>query len=308
MFTVKVDYRESHIELPEGETFLGRDLTCRIRFNDPSVSRHHARLVVGDHTAIIEDLSSTNHTKVNNKQIVGPHPLAHQDVVQLGRIWIRIHISEDNEAYEEDTLSSDFDRQAGGAGPEEPQQLLTPPRGSMAISALQLKEIEAPQFTTLTCPRCHSEVPLDEMRCSKCGFRWPSSRTRAVTERIDLNALLSARRAPPQERRQDVRVPIEVPIIYSSEILTFDAMARDLSCGGMFIATEILDEIGTQCHVTVLPDGAPAITIPSEVCHVVASETGAGGRPPGFGIKFLGLSAEARRWLGAELLKKEEQD
>ena len=100
-----------------------------------------------------------------------------------------------------------------------------------------------------------------------------------------------------RERRRNVRVPVEVPIIYTSDTLTFEANARDLSVGGMFVATELLDELGTRCQITVLPDGARALTMVGVVCHVVASETGEAGCPPGVGIKFESMGLDAKTWL-----------
>jgi pSer/pThr/pTyr-binding forkhead associated (FHA) protein len=46
MIRVLLDYLGDSIELPFGDTIVGRDLSCQMRLNDPSVSRRHVRFVV----------------------------------------------------------------------------------------------------------------------------------------------------------------------------------------------------------------------------------------------------------------------
>jgi hypothetical protein len=94
-----------------------------------------------------------------------------------------------------------------------------------------------------------------------------------------------------------------VPVLYMSDTLTFESNASDLSRGGMFIRTELLDPVGTQCMLTILPDGGTAVVLQAMVAHVVESRQDAHGRPrnPGLGIKFSSLSPEAERWLSGAL-------
>src|SRR4029453_15136241 len=92
------------------------------------------------------------------------------------------------------------------------------------------------------------------------------------------------------------RFVVDLPVIYSSDSLTFDAVVRDVSRGGMFIATELLDPVGTECNITALPDGHPAAPFSAVVVHV-ASTRSKTGRPAGLGVKFTGSTPEARRWL-----------
>ena len=84
-------------------------------------------------------------------------------------------------------------------------------------------------------------------------------------------------------------------MVYSSEYLVVDATARDVSRGGMFIASEILDPIGTACEITALPDGSAALGFEAEVCHVSTERLN--GRPPGFGVAFTNKSSAAEAWL-----------
>src|SRR5687768_13777448 len=61
-FVLRHDGRR--ILLPEGETLIGRSLECRIRFNDPAVSRRHLRIVVESGSAMAWSLGS-NGTLLN---------------------------------------------------------------------------------------------------------------------------------------------------------------------------------------------------------------------------------------------------
>ena len=101
----------------------------------------------------------------------------------------------------------------------------------------------------------------------------------------------------PSERRSEFRRKIEVTVMYTSESLTFEAVARDLSRGGMFVATELLEPIGTDCRVVVLADGAPAVTFAARVAHVVDSASDDSAIPAGLGIQFTELDADAEEWL-----------
>src|SRR6185295_2664078 len=74
------------------EHVLGRDVTCRIRFNDPSVSRRHVRIVVDPQVVLIEDLRSMNGSTVNGEPLIGQRPLADGDVVTMGDREVRVRI------------------------------------------------------------------------------------------------------------------------------------------------------------------------------------------------------------------------
>lgn len=71
---------------PSHTYILGKDpQTCDVLFQDLSVSRQHAKLIVeDDEKVIIEDLKSKNGTFVNGKAIDGPELLSSQDLIALG--------------------------------------------------------------------------------------------------------------------------------------------------------------------------------------------------------------------------------
>jgi hypothetical protein len=70
--------------LPLGITLIGRAEDCQVTLLDPSVSRHHARIVVDDRCATIEDLQSRNGCRINGKKISGPTLLAEGDRIRIG--------------------------------------------------------------------------------------------------------------------------------------------------------------------------------------------------------------------------------
>jgi DNA-binding winged helix-turn-helix (wHTH) protein len=83
------------IELPAGESVVGRDRGCAAHIDADSVSRHHARLTVTDRVVSIEDLGSKNGTWVAGERIRGTVPLADGTTFQLGSETVRFEISFD---------------------------------------------------------------------------------------------------------------------------------------------------------------------------------------------------------------------
>jgi hypothetical protein len=71
-------------DLPVGTTVIGRSLDCNLTIEDPLVSRQHARIVIADDEAIVDDMSSRNGVRVNGVQIRGPTPLRDGDRVRIG--------------------------------------------------------------------------------------------------------------------------------------------------------------------------------------------------------------------------------
>ena len=63
---------------------IGRDLANDIVIRDPQVSRYHARLTLRDQVYAIEDLDSSNGTRVNGAQISGRVALNDGDALALG--------------------------------------------------------------------------------------------------------------------------------------------------------------------------------------------------------------------------------
>jgi len=101
---VYLEYQGDSIELPVGETVIGRDVTCTLRFNDPSVSRRHLRFVRRHDEVFVQDLGSTNGTTLNGRAVDGPILVEDGDQIAIGSRALKLRVGEDDESAE-DTLS-----------------------------------------------------------------------------------------------------------------------------------------------------------------------------------------------------------
>lgn len=70
--------------LTPGEVTVGRDPDSAIFLDDVTVSRHHARVRVGD-LAVLTDLGSLNGTYVNRRRIEADEELIDGDELQIGK-------------------------------------------------------------------------------------------------------------------------------------------------------------------------------------------------------------------------------
>lgn len=62
---------------------IGRDASCDIVINDPSVSRRHAELLIENNQAQVRDLGSSNGTMVNGVRIASPQMLNDYDILKV---------------------------------------------------------------------------------------------------------------------------------------------------------------------------------------------------------------------------------
>jgi pSer/pThr/pTyr-binding forkhead associated (FHA) protein len=77
--------KNQRFELPEGETVIGRGAEdCQLVLPNVSVSRTHARVLVGQQGVTIEDLDSSSGVLVNGSKI-DQTPLSSGDEIQVGK-------------------------------------------------------------------------------------------------------------------------------------------------------------------------------------------------------------------------------
>lgn len=81
----RVIWEDRTMPLAPGENVLGRDEDVTVRIDAPGVSRRHARIVVRDGEAILEDLASKNGTYLRERRLAAPARLADGDTFRLGR-------------------------------------------------------------------------------------------------------------------------------------------------------------------------------------------------------------------------------
>ena len=81
-FRLVLDSRE--IQLLEGENVVGRDPDAALWIDHSSVSRKHARIMISQGKATLEDLDSKNGTRCNGKKIARRTPLSDGDEIRVG--------------------------------------------------------------------------------------------------------------------------------------------------------------------------------------------------------------------------------
>ncbi len=264
--------------MPRGESFVGRALDCQLRFNDAAVSRRHLRVICRKDNVHIENLSMVNEARLNGQPLTQTCQLQHGDTLQIAHRLLGVKLlldgvpSVDAGSTEQPSIEEVSENWAEETIPGADMQ----PYLASGVVVTQERN----------CPKCRERVCAQEAQCSNCDYQWPSHGHAASTQKIVV---------PHSVRRESRRQIVRVPVIYSSEDLSLDVIARDLGRGGMFLASEILEPVGTECQITALPDGRPALFFKAVVCHV--STESIGGSPSGFGVSFREVSAEAQRWL-----------
>ncbi len=87
------DFAQTEHPLSRDETLIGRNPTTDITLLDEGISREHA-LILRDEASCaftIEDLQSTNGTKVNGKRVRSAE-LAHGDTIEVGHTRFRFEL------------------------------------------------------------------------------------------------------------------------------------------------------------------------------------------------------------------------
>jgi hypothetical protein len=72
------------IDLPPGDTIIGRSARCQVTLEDALVSREHARIRIAADRATIEDLGSRNGVQVRGETLRGTRELHDGDHIRLG--------------------------------------------------------------------------------------------------------------------------------------------------------------------------------------------------------------------------------
>jgi len=74
------------VPLAFGENLIGRAPECPVRIDSTRVSRHHARIDVGESGACLVDLGSKNGTYVEARRVEGQVALVDGDRISVGRV------------------------------------------------------------------------------------------------------------------------------------------------------------------------------------------------------------------------------
>lgn len=81
------------------EATIGREPTNDICIRDPLVSKHHARIIISNHSVTLFDLGSANKTRVNG-QVVTQATLRYGDELTFARVKCRLVLAALSEAEE----------------------------------------------------------------------------------------------------------------------------------------------------------------------------------------------------------------
>ncbi|HEY0250948.1 MAG TPA: FHA domain-containing protein [Kofleriaceae bacterium] len=265
---VYLEYLGDAVELPLGETVIGRDVGCTLRFNDPAVSRRHLKIIRRADDVFVEDLGSSNGTIVNGRPLTGAALVSDRDRIVIGTRELAIQIPFEDE--EEPVTLNLLDLSAAAEG---------------LRSRTTTTKLPAQVMMNQRCPRCGAPVHTTDDECANCHYQWGSFRPAATTD-IGNNPL-----------RKHERIDIELHVLYSSADLEIEATTRDLSIGGLFVCTQVLEPLGTTCDLTLLVDGGPPLVLKGVVRRVVEHEDGEDD--VGLGIELLNVGETEKQWLAA---------
>ncbi len=89
------DFEGMRYELTSDETLIGRNPTTHITLLDEGISREHAVVLLEeeDGTHVVEDLQSTNGTKVNGKRVRSA-TLADGDEIEIGHTRFQFRVQD----------------------------------------------------------------------------------------------------------------------------------------------------------------------------------------------------------------------
>ena len=203
----------------------------------------------------ISDLGSRNRVKVNNVPIEDARPLSDGDIVAVGACVFTVHVDH-------------------AADPESSSEV----EDITQIPA----EVDYQIPIYRTCINCRGMLKREEHRCSHCGTEQNQS----------FNTIRLW--ADPHGRRTSYRAPVRMRALYVSAFMTIEGEISDISLGGAFFSTQLLDETGTACDLLVFPtDDSEVVRFSAEVVRTAQGEN----RGLGVGVRFVKMTSAAQAWL-----------
>lgn len=94
----RISYDGRDLPLFSGENIIGRDPEVAIPVDNSTVSRHHARLMVGENEVTLEDLDSKNGTFINGQRISEPTVVTDGDQVAVGEVRMTFRVRPGDES------------------------------------------------------------------------------------------------------------------------------------------------------------------------------------------------------------------
>ena len=79
--------------LMDGANVIGRAEDATIQIDSPGVSRYHARVLVSDGGATLEDVQSKNGTYLNGTRLAASVPLSEGDQIKVGKVVLTFRVA-----------------------------------------------------------------------------------------------------------------------------------------------------------------------------------------------------------------------
>jgi DNA-binding winged helix-turn-helix (wHTH) protein len=89
-----LSWADGQVALHDGENVIGREEDATAWIESASVSRRHARIVISEGTATLEDLGSKNGTTYRGQRITSPVVLTSDEVIVVGLVPLRFRSSQ----------------------------------------------------------------------------------------------------------------------------------------------------------------------------------------------------------------------
>ena len=122
--------------LEDGDLVVGRSATCDLAVADPFLSRQHARIQRRGDEIRVEDLGSSNGTRVNGEPVAGKAPVRPGDLIQLCGTTLALHTGTESVLDRLDGLSGSTDQSIFLSASEvlaAQSRALAPDRGEEAV-------------------------------------------------------------------------------------------------------------------------------------------------------------------------------
>lgn len=94
--TIRIRDQEGHSQEDLGleRNVVGRNEDADVVIKHESISRQHCAFVRVEDRWYVEDLGSSNGTRLNNEKIDGRQPLTERDIVKIGKARLTFHAGE----------------------------------------------------------------------------------------------------------------------------------------------------------------------------------------------------------------------
>lgn len=150
------------IDLPIGETTIGRSPQCTITIEDPLVSRKHALIKVTEEEAIFRDLGSRNGSFINGEPITHEVVLKDGDRIRIGTQEFIFHKIETKERRTKSTGSLRYCKYCKIPFPEGAK--ICPHCGKV----VEETNSQEPEYR---CPKCNLILDKNETYCPRCSIK-----------------------------------------------------------------------------------------------------------------------------------------